>query len=137
MRRARERLYLSYAEKRRVFGSQQHNITSRYLSDIPEELLMQVNIVPSFAGTSFTGSYSGIPASRSSEKPSGGLNFSNDSLTGEVEGFPKGCKVSHPTFGEGVVRGGEGSGDKAKIRVYFPRLGLKKLVVKYAPLERI
>ena len=137
MTRARERLYLSYAEKRRVFGSQQHNIPSRYLSDIPEELLMQVNIVPSFTGTSFTGSYSGMPVSRPKDIPSGGLNFGNDSLSGEVEGFPKGCKVNHPTFGEGVVRGGEGEGDKAKVSVYFPRLGLKKLVVKYAPLEKI
>lgn len=137
MTRARENLYLTYADKRRVFGSQQHHIPSRYLSDIPEELLLNVNIVPSFTGTSFTGSYSGMPASRPKDIPSGGLNFGNDSLSGEVEGFPKGCKVSHPTFGEGVVRGGEGSGDKAKISVYFPRLGLKKLVVKYAPLEKI
>ncbi|MDT8318035.1 MAG: 3'-5' exonuclease [bacterium] len=137
MTRARESLYLTYADKRRVFGTQQHNIPSRYLSDIPEELLMKVNIVPAFAGTSYTSSHNGISAPVPKNEPSGGLNFGDDELPGEVEGFPKGCKVMHPTFGEGVVRGGEGEGEKAKVSVYFPRLGLKKLVVKYAPLERV
>jgi len=137
MTRARENLYLTYADKRRVFGTQQHNIPSRYLSDIPEELLLKVNIVPSFTGTSFGGSYSGTSTPMPKAQPSGGLNFGGGELSGEVEGFPKGCKVMHPTFGEGVVRGGEGEGEKAKVSVYFPRLGLKKLVVKYAPLEKI
>jgi hypothetical protein len=49
MTRAMERLYLSHADRRRVFGSDQHNLPSRYLSDIPEGLTKNLNIVPDFA----------------------------------------------------------------------------------------
>jgi len=131
-----ERLYLSYADKRRVFGSEQHNIPSRYLSDIPEELLMRVNITPSFS----YGNQSEIFPSRSTSTAStASFNFGDNSSStmGEAEGFKKGTKVKHPTFGEGVVRGGEGTGDKAKISIYFPRIGVKKLILKYCALERL
>lgn len=136
MTRAMENLYLTYADKRRVFGTQQHNIPSRYLSDIPEELLMRVNITPSFDQGYERPSYTEPSAPQS---PSATFNFgdSRDSGMGEIEGYAKGMKVKHPTFGEGVVRGGEGTGDKAKISIYFPRLGLKKLLVKYSALEKL
>jgi DNA helicase-2/ATP-dependent DNA helicase PcrA len=52
-------------------------------------------------------------------------------------GFRPGQKVKHPKYGEGVVHKREGDGDDAKITVQFPRFGLKKLVEKYAQLERV
>jgi DNA helicase II / ATP-dependent DNA helicase PcrA len=51
-------------------------------------------------------------------------------------GFRPGQKVKHPKYGEGTVHRREGEGDHAKITVQFPRFGLKKLVEKYAQLER-
>src|SRR5213080_2277846 len=51
-------------------------------------------------------------------------------------GFRPGQKVKHPKYGEGTVYQREGEGEEAKITVQFPRFGLKKLVEKYAPLER-
>jgi len=51
-------------------------------------------------------------------------------------GFRPGQKVKHPKYGEGTVHRREGEGDYAKITVQFPRFGLKKLVEKYAQLER-
>jgi DNA helicase-2/ATP-dependent DNA helicase PcrA len=51
-------------------------------------------------------------------------------------GFRPGQKVRHPKYGEGTVYQREGEGDDAKITVQFPRFGLKKLVEKYAQLER-
>jgi len=50
--------------------------------------------------------------------------------------FRPGQKVKHPKFGEGIVYQREGEGENAKITVQFPRFGLKKLVEKYAQLER-
>jgi DNA helicase-2/ATP-dependent DNA helicase PcrA len=50
--------------------------------------------------------------------------------------FRPGQRVRHPKFGEGVVYQREGEGESAKITVQFPRFGLKKLVEKYAGLER-
>ena len=51
-------------------------------------------------------------------------------------GFRPGQKVRHPKYGEGTVYRREGEGEEAKITVQFPRFGLKKLVEKYAQLER-
>jgi len=58
-----------------------------------------------------------------------------DEPTGK-RGFRPGQKVRHPKYGEGTVYQREGEGEEAKITVQFPRLGLKKLVEKYAQLER-
>jgi DNA helicase-2/ATP-dependent DNA helicase PcrA len=52
------------------------------------------------------------------------------------KGFRAGQKVRHPKYGEGTVYQREGDGEDAKITVQFPRFGLKKLVEKYAQLER-
>ena len=51
-------------------------------------------------------------------------------------GFRPGQKVRHPKYGEGLVYKREGEGENAKITVQFPRFGLKKLMEKYAQLER-
>ena len=52
-------------------------------------------------------------------------------------GFRPGQKVKHPKYGEGTVYQREGEGEEAKITVQFPRFGLKKLVEKYAQLEKV
>jgi len=51
-------------------------------------------------------------------------------------GFRPGQKVKHPKYGEGTVFQREGDGEEAKLTVQFPRFGLKKLVEKYAQLEK-
>lgn len=133
MTRAKERLYLSHAKRRRVFGSERHNIPSRYLSDIPEHLVKKVEITSYSPQSSFAGS--SFQPDKNSSSFATSTSSGIASKLGEVEGYPTGGKIIHPTFGQGVIRGGEGSGDKTKIAVYFPRLGLKKLVLKYASLE--
>ena len=69
-----------------------------------------------------------------------GKKFSLPKLPAEeprgVKGFRPGQKVKHPKYGEGTVYQREGDGEEAKITVQFPRFGLKKLVEKYAQLER-
>ena len=58
-----------------------------------------------------------------------------DEPTGK-RGFRPGQKVRHPKYGEGTVYQREGDGEDAKITVQFPRFGLKKLVERYAQLEK-
>ncbi len=69
-----------------------------------------------------------------------GKKFSTPKLPVEEpkgkKGFRPGQKVRHPKYGEGTVYHREGDGEEAKITVQFPRFGLKKLVEKYAQLER-
>ncbi|HSB74581.1 MAG TPA: hypothetical protein VLC12_02975, partial [Terriglobales bacterium] len=101
---------------------------------------------------------SGRPAARATRKPnyggptynsidniaeffaSRGKKFSRPKVevpppTG-IRGFRPGQKVRHPKYGEGTVYKREGEGEEAKITVQFPRFGLKKLVEKYAQLEK-
>ena len=69
-----------------------------------------------------------------------GKKFSVPKISAEPppgrKGFRPGQKVRHPKYGEGTVYQREGEGEEAKITVQFPRFGLKKLVEKYAQLER-
>ena len=79
------------------------------------------NIAEFFASRGKKFSFSKMPA----EEPTG------------KRGFRPGQKVRHPKYGEGTVYQREGEGEEAKITVQFPRFGLKKLVEKYAQLERV
>jgi ATP-dependent DNA helicase UvrD/PcrA len=69
-----------------------------------------------------------------------GKKFNIPKMPGEEpqgkRGFRPGQKVRHPKYGEGTVYQREGDGEQAKITVQFPRFGLKKLVEKYAQLEK-
>ncbi len=69
-----------------------------------------------------------------------GKQFNRPKITADApaskSSFRPGQRVKHPKFGEGVVYQREGEGETAKITVQFPRFGLKKLVEKYAQLER-
>jgi DNA helicase-2/ATP-dependent DNA helicase PcrA len=104
--------------------------------------------VPSGAGGRSKPRYS-VPAYNSIENiaeffASRGRKFSRPPFKAKIEvpeptghrGFRPGQKVRHPKYGEGTVYKREGAGEDAKITVQFPRFGLKKLVEKYAQLER-
>jgi ATP-dependent DNA helicase UvrD/PcrA len=69
-----------------------------------------------------------------------GKKFQRPEIAAEPAGgrtsFRPGQRVRHPKFGEGVVYQREGEGENAKVTVQFPKFGLKKLVEKYAGLER-
>ncbi len=149
MTRARERLYLTNARRRHVFGQEQFNNPSRFLGDIPRELLEQE--------TGYQSGFSWGEASSSTEKPlSGGSGWDDVmrcslDLTAEEtpqpdnevrmvpegEGVFIGMRVSHPKFGAGVIRKIEGRGDGEKVIVWFDRGGPKKLLLRFAGLERI
>jgi DNA helicase-2/ATP-dependent DNA helicase PcrA len=73
-------------------------------------------------------------------RPSGGLNMRPkmqiDAPTGRT-GLGKGARVRHPKYGEGIVFAREGDGEDAKLTVQFSSHGMKKLVEKFAQLERL
>lgn len=160
MTRARQKLFITYADTRRVFGVSQMNRPSRFVADLPQE--MTAGERPSFAfGASrrpaFDGGYrpSAAPERRfpvESVRPSreswpkppaqGGLDFESRptppaASTVPPGEFAPGMKVRHKSFQVGFVRNVEGKGENSKITVYFPRFGEKKLVLKYANLEAV
>jgi DNA helicase-2/ATP-dependent DNA helicase PcrA len=116
MTRAREQLVLSYAEVRRMYGSESHNRPSRFLGEIPAEFLEEIRPRMGI-------SHAHVPARRHSP-----LQDKNP--------FRLGQSVLHRKFGEGTVVSFEGSGEHARVQVNFNRAGAKWLVLAYANLER-
>jgi len=130
--RARERLYLCHAWCRNLFGSTQYNPASRFLTEIPEQLVQ------------LTGRrHPGPGAARERQLMSGvvGAAGPRGPVTGaagaEKLGLRVGDDVAHAKFGEGVIIGLEGEGDKAEALVRFRDAGEKRLLLSWAPLKRL
>ncbi len=119
--RARERLVLTCAEKRRLYGVERYNMPSQFIGEIPDELLQAVR--PRAARP--------VPPRRAPAPPAGRAPLAGDAA------LPLGTRVRHPRFGEGVVTNAEGHGSSARVEVNFEEEGSKWLVLAYARLERI
>ena len=118
--RAMEKLYLSFAESRQLHGSESWNAVSRFVRDIPAELVEEVRL-----GSAVT-----RPTSYAAKGP---FSVSAD---GEGTGLRLGQRVQHRIFGEGVVLNMEGSGAQARVQVNFDE-GAKWLVLQYANLQAL
>lgn len=116
--RARRRLYLSHAQSRMLHGQVRYGIPSRFLDEIPEELLKRINARPASAPYS-------SPASTVS------------SATGGNMPWKIGQSVAHGKFGQGVVVSYEGNADDLRVQVNFGSQGLKWLALEYAKLEAV
>lgn len=119
MTRARRRLYLSHTQSRMLHGQTRYNVASRFLEEIPPELLKRLNAyveanVPPVASASPAMRRSGAPVS--------------------AGGFRVGQNVMHQKFGSGVIVQAEGRGNDARVQVNFRNEGLKWLALEYAKL---
>jgi DNA helicase-2/ATP-dependent DNA helicase PcrA len=115
--RARQTLTLSYAETRRLHGSETYNRPSRFLNELPRELLHEVRPRVQVSRPLYAG------------------RFIDDG--GDAPALRLGQRVRHGSFGEGVVIDAEGSGAHARVQVNFEDVGAKWLVVAYAQLTPI
>ena len=145
MTRAQSRLLLTSAARRRVFGEYQSTEPSRFLDEIPKELVLET---PSYTrARSFgTSTYGGRAAYQSAPNPYGrkapareaaapAYKYEDEDQSSDG-GRPKpGQKVRHAQFGVGTVREVEGKGDDLKVTVHFATVGTKKLIAKYARLQ--
>lgn len=123
--RAKEKLYITHAEKRFIFGSERNARASRFINEIPEELVEWID------NDKGDGERWSRPVGQASRLSSSG--FSDKKY---LAAFPIGAAVRHPNFGRGKVKASEGTGDDEKVIVNFEGAGLKRLSVKYARLER-
>jgi DNA helicase-2/ATP-dependent DNA helicase PcrA len=121
--RAMKKLVLSYAESRRLHGEERHNAVSRFVRDVPTELIEEVRVKQ-------TSRPLRAPSSSGSRR-----QFST-SDPGMATGFELGQRVSHPSFGPGVILSFEGQGAHARVQVNFDQVGSKWLVLSYARLEQ-
>lgn len=143
MTRARERLFLTSARRRRIFGQEQFNTPSRFLGEIPPELCdLEEEPRPWYE----TQAQAWPAPAREPERHNLAAVFSaapepvadNEVrvVPDEAEEVQLGMKVRHGKFGVGVIRKIEGSGDVQKVIVWFNSVGPKKLLVRFAGLER-
>jgi DNA helicase-2/ATP-dependent DNA helicase PcrA len=126
--RARHKLHMTYAFRRRVYGTEQYNIPSRFLKDIPKELVEWDSEAPRHE--SRMGQKSDDEFDQTGGGPLGG-DFSQDT---DDATWKIGMKVKHPQFGVGVIRRIEGRDDKTKLTIYFGPHIVKTLMVQYAQL---
>ncbi|MGZ4691342.1 MAG: UvrD-helicase domain-containing protein [Acidimicrobiia bacterium] len=138
--RARERLYLCHAWCRQLFGATDYYPPSRFLAEIPEELIEAQGEPRSRRGSS-SGFGSHRDAVVNAAVAAGGREGSGGGAQGsrgaEQLGLHVGDDVTHEKFGEGVILDVIGEGDKAEAVVRFRDAGEKRLLLAWAPLNRI
>jgi DNA helicase-2/ATP-dependent DNA helicase PcrA len=142
MTRAQSQLVLTSAARRRVFGEYQSTEPSRFLDEIPPELVER--IAPSHASPypgSFTHSHYEFRTNPYGRKGRGGrfretgATYAYEQEDQSATGVRPGMRVRHPQFGIGNVVDVEEHGDDLKITVRFNTVGVKKLLARYAKLE--
>ena len=151
--RAEQRLYLTHAAARTLYGATQYNPPSRFLDEIPEELVSEVEGTASRRRRSSSRGSSRWAEHREARvdaaiaagqgRGSLGTGIANPTKparksTGAHEiGLKVGDDVRHSTWGEGVILLIEGQGDSAEAVVRFPSVGEKRVLLSWAPLEKI
>jgi DNA helicase-2/ATP-dependent DNA helicase PcrA len=138
MTRAMERLTLSFAQSRAVFGQRRLAERSRFLDEIPADTLRitgaarrRADPAPARTRTRFRDEEE--PAwARPEGRPGRTLEASSGPLASELR---PGVRVKHPLFGVGTVLRRDGDGEDLKLTVSFAGVGAKKLVARYAGLE--
>ncbi|HUR19034.1 MAG TPA: DNA helicase PcrA [Acidimicrobiales bacterium] len=133
--RARERLYLTHAWCRTLWGSTQYNRPSRFLEEIPEHLTRRAE------GGRRASAARTVVGHRhqvvESALRAGGASFSQPKWASmDIPDLRPGDDVVHPKWGEGVVLELMGPGDRAEVVVRFPEAGEKRLLVAWAGLKR-
>ena len=135
MTRAKERLFLTMARRRRLFGQYDNTSPSRFFTELPPENVElhrdTTHPIPGIADA-----LTSIQVPPGQKVAIGDFTYVPEPVEGE-DGLRPGMQVRHPMFGTGQVMIVEGSGGDARITVYFPRGGKKKLIAKYANLELI
>ncbi len=132
--RAQEQLFLVNCESRMSFGRTEFARPSRFLEDVPKEMLSEIDVFGQELGDTRLNKYSRAvwaPPSVSAEpKEDGQAASKGDSYRG-------GERVKHPKFGSGTVVGVSGDGPRAEITVVFKEAGPKRLLLKYANLSAV
>ncbi len=153
--RARERLYLTHAWSRLLHGTSQYNPPSRFLDEVPSQLVREAEGSRSTRAGMRSSGYGwsgGSRGSRADDDTSGRVfgrardeiveramapGPASSTTGGHLLGLKTGDDVRHKKWGEGVILAIEGSGDKAEARIRFPEVGEKTLLLSWAPLEKV
>ena len=132
--RARERLYLSRSIVRSAWGSPAYNPPSRFLDEIPEDTLSWEREGDFVASAPISrGGYGSSPSTTSAALRLGDRIVG----VGPVVSLAAGDRVTHTKFGLGTVVSTAGAGDKSDATIDFGTAGVKRLLLRYAPVEKL
>jgi DNA helicase-2/ATP-dependent DNA helicase PcrA len=149
--RAMRHLYITYAEQRRMHGIDSYGQASRFIQEIPEELVEEVrpriqmqraayaggghsNGQTGGYGGGHGGRYAGGSGGRTGAATSGGTRMGTTPREEAAPGIKLGARVKHAKFGDGIVLNIEGQGPHARIQVNFEAQGTKWLMLAFANL---
>ena len=144
MTRAKERLYLSCSAYRSFYGDSQRIRPSRFLEEIPRDLLQELGRVDHFdhavVATAGRTGHAGRAdradrADGGGRAGRGGQGATAGRLWTGTQPLPPGTRVRHAKFGQGVVISCRGQGEDAEVTVAFPENGVRTLVARYANLD--
>jgi DNA helicase II / ATP-dependent DNA helicase PcrA len=137
--RARERLYLSRAIVRSAWGAPSYNPPSRFLDEVPGELVHWNREDPVATGGGYSaqrassGGFGAAPSLLAAANRPGARSPGNR----EVVSLSAGDRVTHDKFGLGTVVSTSGFGEKAEATIDFGGEGTKRLLLRYAPVEKL
>jgi DNA helicase-2/ATP-dependent DNA helicase PcrA len=153
--RAEQQLFLSHAQSRMLYGRTMYNAPSRFIREIPEELIERIANARreggfgratfgggSRAGSSQWGQSAGSTASGSFAKATSTVEVSKprgpvvDRDTSALD-FKPGDKVKHNKWGIGTVVSVKGTGDDMELNIAFPDIGVKRLLARFAPVDKV
>jgi len=117
MTRAMQRLFLTYAEVRRLYGEEKYTRPSRFVREVPAEFIEEIRLRGGVSQPAFHGGAAVAAAA--------------------PDGLRLGQRVRHPKFGDGVLLAYEGQGAQARVQVNFDHVGSKWLVLAYANLSAV
>jgi DNA helicase-2/ATP-dependent DNA helicase PcrA len=117
--RAMQKLYLTFAESRSIYGNESFNSVSRFVRDIPSDVIEEVRLQNNIA------------------RPTSYAAGAIQSDQGEATGFSLGQQIVHNVYGEGVILNFEGNGPRARVHVSFEEVGTKILILASANLSAI
>ncbi|HCH54357.1 MAG TPA: DNA helicase II, partial [Aeromonas sp.] len=121
MTRAMEKLYICYAESRRIYGREMFHKPSRFIREMPAECLEEIRLRTQVSRPTQYGRFSQNEVQQSFD----------------ASGIKLGQRVLHPKFGEGIVLNFEGVGQQSRVQIQFDEVGAKWLVTAYARLEAL
>ena len=129
--RARQRLYISRAIVRSAYGTPQHNPPSRFLGEVPDDLIDWRRTEQA------TTSWRNTSATSTNQAWRNTVGYGAKVKVRTVPSLTAGDRVLHSTFGMGKVVATSGEGDKSMADVDFGSAGVKRLSLRHAPLEKL
>lgn len=120
MTRAKDVLWLTGANKRRLYAKVQEQDPSRFLNDIPESCCKKLEKL-----------------SKPNPLSTSDSSLKRTKVFKPLNPYGIGARVKHPKWGVGVIRDSDGEGEEQKVTVNFPNVGIKKLALRFAHLEKL